>query len=97
MAKKRKTKEQKKLADLRHDFSHTFVIKAPSETRKQLQSNKVITSIVTEQNQTHTNSYPYLAKDLSKTAVLTAVILTLQIILFAALKNHILTIPGLTY
>lgn len=95
MAKKRKTREQKKLADLRHNFTHVHaLITTPSfDFKKQLPITKI------EANATviYDEAYPYLKKDLSKTALLTLGILAFQIILFMSLKNHIFVIPGLAY
>ena len=95
MAKKRKTRDQKKLADLRHNFTHSISeqkvhleAKIQTQTTKPLFKPQAISSV---------NAYPFLAKDLSKTALLTAVILGFQIVLFVLVKNHTLIIPGLTY
>ena len=94
MAKKRKTKEQKRLADLRHNFKHTYTVVSSSITQPKLhvlQKSEVITTSMS------TNAYPYLKKDLSKTALLTLGILIFQLVLLAILKSHIFVIPGLTY
>jgi len=96
MAKKRKTREQKILADLRHNFNHTFVSQAPLAGKIQAQ----ITPPTIEQRTQKTvalNQYPYLVKDLTKTAILTLAIFVFQIILFTLLKNHVLIIPGIGY
>ncbi len=101
MAKVRKTREQKKLADLRHNFTHSLVkntyLKASSKAKITLETkeNPKISSNI--QSATLSNEYPYLIKDLSKTGVLTALILGFQIILFFLIKNHALKIPGLIY
>lgn len=96
MAKRRKTREQKKLADLRHNFTHSFVQNGHYEANIKLET-KENANISQAQPTTSLNEYPYLVKDLSKTGVLTALILGFQIILFFLLKNHILKIPGLIY
>jgi hypothetical protein len=96
MAKKRKTREQKILADLRHNFNHTFTSQAPLAGKIQAQ----IPSLIMETRTPKTavlNAYPYLAKDLTKTAILTVGIFVFQIILFALLRNHALIIPGISY
>ena len=90
MAKNRKTREQKKLSDLRHNFKHqivnnTFDVK-PSSIK--IEANKLLTTYTT---------YPYLIKDLTKTLTLTAAIIAVQVVLFTILKNHLITIPNLTY
>ena len=98
MAKKRKTREQKKLADLRHSFRHVFVSQLPPAAKIQLQQKETISLPNKPKPQLPTNTaYPYLAKDLSKTGVLTLGILAFQIILFTLLKNHVLMIPGISF
>jgi len=96
MAKKRKTREQKILADLRHNFKHNFISQAPLAGKIQAQ---IIPSIVIPRAQKTValNAYPYLIKDLTKTAMLTLGIFAFQIILLALLKNHVLLIPGISY
>jgi hypothetical protein len=96
MAKKKKTREQKILADSRHNFSHTFASQAPFTGKIQAQ----IASPMVMQRAPKTlalNQYPYLIKDLSKTAILTLGIFIFQVILFVLLKNHVLLIPGISY
>jgi hypothetical protein len=102
MAKRRKTKEQKILADLRHNFRHNYIGEAPSAQNLQIKLTPNIPGLqkTIEQKAPKTialNSYPYLAKDLAKTAVLTLTIFAIQIILFTLLRNHALVIPGISY
>jgi hypothetical protein len=94
MAKKRKTKEQKRLADLRHNFKHAYTFVNPSSTQPKQDIAKKYENTTTT---VLTNAYPYLKKDLSKTALLMFAILTFQLVLFTILKNHIFVIPGLNY
>jgi len=97
MAKHRKTREQKKLADLRHSFRHVLVSQTTPAAKIKL-PQKVTFRPLTQPNPTVlTGAYPYLVKDLSKTGMLTLGILAFQIILFALLKNHVLTIPGISF
>ena len=97
MAKKRKTKEQKRLADLRHTFRHVLVSQVSSTPKISAQSKESISLSYRPNPQGLVTTYPYLKKDLSKTSILTLGILIFQIILFALLKNHVLTIPGIGY
>ena len=97
MAKRRKTREQKKLADLRHNFTHTLVNHTHSEAKIKLEEKKDVKPFTKPQTSVAINEYPYLIKDLSKTGLLTATILGLQLVLFFLLKNHVFTIPGLIY
>ncbi|OGH11653.1 MAG: hypothetical protein A3B38_02965 [Candidatus Levybacteria bacterium RIFCSPLOWO2_01_FULL_36_13] len=87
MAKKRKTKFQKKLADNRHTFHHQaspliYEVK-PSMPQTQPKKNLI--------------THSYLMKDLSKTALLSSAIIAFQVILFFILKNHLIKIPGISY
>jgi hypothetical protein len=96
MANKRKTREQKILAEKRHNFTHTFTSQTPLAVR----IPTPISSIALAKNApkaTALNEYPYLIKDISKTALLTLGIFAFQIILFTLLKNHVLIIPGISY
>jgi hypothetical protein len=97
MAKKRKTREQKRLADLRHTFTHIYApvasATASSFNLKQTISNKSEVKTITIPH----NAYPFLKKDLSKTALLTLGILIAQALLFIVLKNHIFVIWGINY
>ena len=97
MAKRRKTREQKKLADSRHNFAHSLTSSSNFEAKISLQSKIITASPKIEKTQAFTNDYPFLIKDLSKTAILTAGILAFQVIFFALLKNHSFVIPGLSY
>jgi hypothetical protein len=97
MAKKRKTREQKKLANLHHKFVHTLTSQTPPAVKIQIQPKDVVSPSIRPNQQISTNKYPYLIKDLSKTGILTVGILAFQIILFTLLKNHIATIPGIGY
>jgi len=97
MAKKRKTKEQKKLADLHHKFTHTLTSQIPPAVKIQIQPKDIIIPSAKPNQQVSTIKYPFLIKDLSKTGILTLGILAFQIILFTLLKNHVLTIPGIGY
>lgn len=97
MAKHRKTREQKKLADSRHKFSHTLTSQIPPAVKIQIQPKDVVRPSNIPNQQISTSKYPYLVKDLSKTGMLTLGILTFQIILFALLKNHAVRIPGIGY
>ncbi len=90
MAKHRKTRKEKKLADKRHNFVHQTVNYTPFTA--ELTSTKIpqVKTITAAQ-------YPYLARDLTKTFVLSGVIIAAQITLFILLKKHIILIPGLLY
>lgn len=97
MAKRRKTREQKKLADLRHSFVHSAQSITKFEAKNLSISSIKVPSIEKVSNTVSLEPYPYLVKDLSKTGLLTLTILALQIVLFYLFKNHILIIPGINY
>jgi hypothetical protein len=97
MAKHRKTREQKKLADLRHSFRHILVSQTPSAAKIQFQQKATISLSNQANPRVLVSAYPYLVKDLSKTGMLTLGILVFQVVLFALLKNHVLTIPGIGF
>lgn len=87
MAKKRKTKAQKKLAEQRHVFQHQYTP----------QVFEITPSPSVKIESAQATSYPYLVKDLTKTVLISSVIIAAQILLFLVLKNKIITIPGITY
>lgn len=97
MAKRRKTRKDKKLADMRHNFTHSILNQAHFETKISIQPKTISQSLITKSVVTSSNAYPFLIKDLSKTAMLTLSILAFQIVLFFLLRNHIFVIPGLAY
>ena len=99
MAKKRKTRQEKIIADLRHNFTHIAVSQTNTEIKlENSNSNLIINSAKKIQSPAQVkNAYPYLAKDLSKTAFLTAGVLTFQILFYILLVKHLIMIPGLNY
>jgi len=97
MAKNRKTREQKKLADLRHAFKHVEVGQETPAVKTQTKLEGTISLSYKPKVTASTNQYPYLIKDLSKTGILTLSILAFQIILFTLIKTHTLTIPGISF
>jgi hypothetical protein len=97
---KRKTRQQKIIADLRRQLSSSEIeqikIKEPQEkptTKYSYEEKKV--EIKATQHLMYTN--PYLSKDLIKTAFLTTGIVLGQLILFYLFRQHILILPGISY
>ena len=89
MAKKRKTRSQKALADSRHvlyHFEETPAQVSPSLVQKPTFSLNLSPNISQVKIQTQT-SYAYVLTDIRKTAFITASILVAQIILFFILKR----------
>ena len=89
MAKKRKSREEKLKADTRHFHYH---FEAPTVTKAQPSSPNHDIPI-----QANTVIYPYLKHDISKTILLTASILVLQILTFFILKIHTFPFLGIKY
>ena len=104
MAKKKKTRQQKIIADLRRQIYASKTDNAPFEekTEKPKQPSlsfklPAINTVEKKQSFAAITNTSYLAKDLQKTAILTASIITAQLILLFVLKNHILVLNGLIY
>ncbi len=102
---KRKTRQQKIIADLRRQINASQTKSAPLEKKIEKRERPASPSLnlatlsLGEKKQpvsTFTNT-SYLIKDLQKTGILTASIIAVQLVLLVILKNHILTIPGLNY
>lgn len=90
MAKRKKTRQQKIIADTRHKLyslqgSYSVSIRENKEP------------ILPTPQVAQTTTYTYLKHDLLKTAFLTGAILAIQSILFFLLKNHLFTIPTVSY
>jgi hypothetical protein len=83
MAKHRKTRQEKMIADQRHIQYHLETSSSLEKTPviKNLEVNKSITQ------PTHVTSYAYVAKDLRKTLAITAAIIIAQIFLFIVLNR----------
>lgn len=89
MAKYKKTLEQKKLSDMRHqayslsEFTTSFSFK----NQGNINPEKTIAA----------SSTSYLKQDILKTTAISLSILFLQILLFISLKNHLLKLPLVSY
>ena len=97
---KRKTRQQKIIADLRRQLSKTSEpVRTETIVEKKVSFEPKVAQIeharVSPQRLTYTN--PYLAKDLRKTAILTACIVVSQLFLFILLRQHLLILPGISY
>ena len=93
MGKHRKTLKQKKLADLRRKYN-AFQAKESYF----LKTKTPITPIAPPaQTVSMANKYLYLIQDVLKTSVITAIIITIQVILFLLLKKQMLVLPMIKY
>jgi hypothetical protein len=102
---KRKTRQQKIIADLRRQINASQIKSAPLEKKVEKREQPLSPSLnlptlhLSEKKpavSTFTNT-AYLIKDLRKTAILTTSIVAVQLILLIILKNHILIFNGLVY
>jgi hypothetical protein len=105
MAKKKKTRQQKIIADLRRQINASQEKSAPVEKKIERHEKPVSPSLtlpvvnLNERKQTSSTftNISYLIKDLRKTAILTTSIVACQLILLFILKNHVVTLSGLIY
>ena len=95
MVKKRNSREQKIKADHRHFSYHIEESKPFSESKLSIPISNLPMPV--DHSRSNTLTYPYLKKDLSKTLIVTTTILAIQIITFLVLKNHIVTVLGISY
>ncbi len=87
MAKKRKTREQKILADQRHILYHleTSSAQVSNTTEKKI---KVELPVILQMPRVQTlNPYAHVIADVKKTALITGAIITAQVILFFVLNR----------
>lgn len=99
MGKKKKTREQKIIADLRNqlaEVSPSYSLKT-EEYPKQNTKKYISPPFIQVTPKAIHVSYQYLYHDLTKTGILTLGIVAAQIILFFLLKNHIIKISMLNF
>ena len=84
MAKRKKTRQQKMIADKRRETLTTslysFSSESPKQQAKQLSIPVKQTAVVTS------SSYQYLAKDLRKTVLFTGIVVVLELALRSFIK-----------
>ena len=93
----RKTRRQKITADLHRQLYSLRSQKAPSFEQKPTATIENKLEKTAEALLAEPQKYNYLTADISKTAVVTGVIIIAQLIFSFLLKNHLLTIPGINY
>lgn len=103
---KRKTKQQKIIADLRRKVQVNQPIDASKTSSKNLETIKHTSTFTftAPRNVTTQNAFAsspqtsrLLAADLQKTGIVTSIIIIAEVILFFLLKQHIITIPMVNY
>ena len=96
MSKKKKTRQQKIIADLRRQVTTTHTDFSSNEghqpTVLYTPTQKSIYTMNTNK-QAYTISYSDISHDLSKTSLLTFAIIAFDMVLFFLLKNHFIRIP----
>ena len=103
MSKRKKTRQQKQIADLRQKLHHLSPTQSSEESNTQIQnslstqSNRLTyTPVSTPQLQktaAFAYSNPYLKHDLAKTALLVVAVVVFEMVLLFILKQHILVLP----
>ncbi len=58
---------------------------------------KFVASPANTSNYAQTKTYAFAGNELTKTFILTLLILGFQIVLFISFKNHLINIPGISY
>jgi hypothetical protein len=86
MAKHRKTRQEKMIADSRHISYHLETITA-QDSPKRAQKSDFSLELPQTSTRTKTISYDYVTKDLRRTTLLTASIIIAQIILYIVLNR----------
>lgn len=86
MAKHRKTRQQKMVADQRHVVYHLETSPAQADQRSEKKSDSSF-KLNTIKSAPITTSYAYVEKDLKKTALITSAIIIAQIFLFIIINQ----------
>ncbi|MBI2031330.1 MAG: hypothetical protein HYT08_01825 [Candidatus Levybacteria bacterium] len=98
---KKKTRKQKVLADLHRKMqsleTHSSIALNEEKKIKSSEVPRIKPQTTVTYRPLAINTYPFLLKDISRTGILTAIILAFQIILLFLLKNHIISLQGISY
>ncbi|MBI2074327.1 MAG: hypothetical protein HYT83_00645 [Candidatus Levybacteria bacterium] len=110
MSKRKKTRQQKIIADLRRKLQSTS---HPSSTSQAIDNKSIVqNTLPNQEKQTNTNKfistyitnkvvsagvYSYLPYDLQKTFFLTTSIVAVELLLFFLLRNHVIVLPNLNF
>ena len=107
MAKKKKTRQQKIIADLRRQINASQIKSVPLAVEKKVKEREQplplsldLPNIKPLEKQSWAGTFvnkSYLVKDLKKTAILTTSIIAVQLVLLLILKIHVLVLNGLIY
>lgn len=92
MSKRRKTKQQKIIADLRRKVSENTTEAPLPQVYHQTHQPQV--ALETQSVNLYTIPSSYVYRDLRKTAMVSIALLLFEILLFILFKNHILAFPG---
>lgn len=96
MAKRKKTRQQKIIADLRRKLQMEKR-SVSSEMILDVKHGKDIPVKTSQDVKPALSKYPYLMHDLYKTGILTGGIIIAQLVLLFLLKNYIVVLPMVRY
>jgi|GEM_PF-2380313 len=103
MSKRKKTRQQKIISDLRRktqpQSSHP---EKPEQSKPTLPSysfqvSSMNSSESVSKNDITATSYPFLIHDLKRTGILTFIFIAAELLLFFLLKQHIVKLPMISY
>lgn len=99
MSKKRKTRQQKMIADLRRQVSSPSSLQTEVPSNHPTESLQSYEHLVPKTSQTiiTTSPYSFNIRDIYRTAILVAFLIGAELVLFFLLKGKVITIPMLTY
>ena len=93
----RKTRRQKIAADLHRQLYSLKSQSVPTLEQKPIAKVENKIEKTNEALLVEPQKYNYLIADITKTGVVTGAILIAQLVFSFLLKNHLLTIPGISY
>lgn len=93
MSRHKKTRHQKIIADLRRKLNLKKAESFPLGVEKQSPILPKQTPVISQGEISHLDTASYLIHDLSKTAILTAVIVFFQLVFFFLLKTNVVSLP----
>lgn len=99
MSKKRKTRQQKMIADLRRKVSSPSSPKNETPSSLPAQSLQSYEYVIQKPQQAiaTTSTYSFEIKDIYRTSILVAFLIGAELVLFFLLKGKVITIPMLIY
>lgn len=90
MTKAKKTRQQKIIADLHRKLQIQSEVSSPAAYTFHA---KHIYNTPTRENALYVSTLPYIKHDLFKTTIVTAAIISAQLLLYYLLKTHLIMLP----